>query len=263
MAGDVVGNPGRKACRDIIPRLRQDESLDAVIVNGENVAGGSGLTESTCRELFECGVDVITSGDHAFRKPGAAELFNGNQRILRPANFPALVPGRGSLVWKTASGVRFGVLNLMGRVFMKPLDCPFAIADREIRRLRDEVDIILVDFHAEATAEKKAMGWFLDGRVSALFGTHTHVPTADECILPSSTAYVTDIGMCGAHRSVIGRKIEHAIEMFVTQMPIRLEVASEDIRLTGVMVEIDPSSGRAVSIRRIQECLDHANARMG
>lgn len=253
VAGDVVGNPGREACMKLIPRLRREEKIDFVIVNGENLAGGSGVTESTTRELFQNGVDVITSGDHVFRKKEAEELLARNHRILRPANYPAAVPGSGSTVIAAQNGVKVGVLNLIGRVFLKTVDCPFEVARREVEKLRKETPVIFVDIHAEATSEKVALGWFLDGKVSGIFGTHTHVQTADECILPKGTGYITELGMCGPYRSVIGRDIDAVLHMFLTQMPSKLEVATEDARLSGAIFDIDPSSGKTLAVRRVHE----------
>ena len=257
-AGDVVGNPGRKACTEIIPRLRRDENIDFVIVNGENLAGGSGVTESTTRELFQNGVDVITSGDHIFRKKEAESLLMKDHRILRPANYPAAVPGEGAAIVTAQGGVKVGVLNLIGRVFLKTVDCPFEIARREIEKLRKETSVIFVDIHAEATSEKVALGWFLDGKVSGIFGTHTHIQTADECILPRGTGYITELGMCGPYHSVIGRDIDAVLHMFLTQMPSKLEVATEDTRLSGALFDIDPATGKTVAIRRVHERVGHA-----
>lgn len=256
-AGDVVGNPGREACKEIVPRLRRDEKIDFVIVNGENLAGGSGVTEATTRELFQNGVDVITSGDHVFRKKEAEELLQKNHRILRPANYPAVVPGEGSALI-ACKGVKIGVLNLIGRVFLKTVDCPFEAARREVEKLRRETPIIFVDIHAEATSEKVALGWFLDGKVSAIFGTHTHVQTADERILPKGTGYITELGMCGPYHSVIGREIDAALHMFLTQMPSKLDVATEDARLSGAIFDIDAETGKTIAIRRVHERLTHA-----
>ena len=256
--GDVVGNPGREACMKIIPRLRRDENIDFVIANGENLAGGSGVTESTTRELFQNGVDVITSGDHVFRKKEAEDLLTKNHRILRPANYPARVPGEGSTVVSAANGIKVGVINVIGRVFLKTVDCPFDAAEREIEKIRKQTSIIFVDIHAEATSEKVALGWFLDGKVSGMFGTHTHVQTADERILPKGPAYIPELGMCGPYHSVIGRKIDDALHMFLTQMPSKLEVATEDARLSGAIFEIDADTGKALSLKRIHEKVNHA-----
>ena len=253
VVGDVVGNPGRRACTQIIPRLRQTEKIDFVIANVENLAGGSGITESTTRELFTHGVDAMTSGDHVFKKKEAEALIQNDSRILRPANYPASVPGCGSTVIKTSQGIKVGVLNLLGRVFLKTVDCPFEAAKREVEKMRRETSIIFVDMHAEATSEKVAMGWFLDGKVSAVFGTHTHVQTADERILPRGTGYITEIGMCGPYHSVIGRDIDQVLHMFLTQMPVRLDVAHEDSRLSGALFDIDPETGKTLSVKRVHE----------
>jgi metallophosphoesterase (TIGR00282 family) len=253
MLGDTVGKPGRKACVQLIPKLVQAEGIDFVVVNGENVAGGSSITEETANELFGAGVDVITTGDHIFKKKEATPLLERNARVLRPLNYPRGVPGSGSVIAEARNGVRVAVINVLGRVFLKTLDCPFQTVEREIEKLRRETSVILVDIHAEATSEKVAMGWFLDGRVSAVVGSHTHVQTADETILPRGTAYITELGMCGPYRSVIGRKVENVLHQFITQIPTRLEVASEDPRISGALIEIDDASGRARSIRRVHE----------
>jgi len=251
--GDVVGEPGRRAIKEIVPRLVREEGIDFVIANGENLAGGSGITESTVLDLFTSEVDVMTSGDHIFRKKEGEAVLERNRRVLKPANYPAGTPGLGSTVVKSRKGVPIGVLNLIGRVFLKTVNCPFEIASREIEKLRAETRLIFVDINAEATTEKVALGWYLDGRVSAVFGTHTHVQTADETILPKGTGYITELGMCGPYRSVIGREIEQVLRMFITQMPMRLEVAREDARISGALFEVDPETGRTVSIRRVHE----------
>ncbi len=251
--GDVVGGPGRQACVQIIPRLCKEKEIDFVIANVENLAGGSGITESTTQQLFEAGVDVMTSGDHIFKKKDAEKLMRENPRILRPANYPAQVPGNGSVVVDTKRGIKVGVLNLLGRVFLKTVNCPFEIGKREVEKLRRETPVIFLDMHAEATSEKVAMGWFLDGNVSGIFGTHTHVQTADEHILPHGTGYITELGMCGPYYSVIGREIDQVLHMFTTQMPVRLEVAKEDMRISGVLFDVDPATGKTVNIQRVHE----------
>ncbi|MDD5217651.1 MAG: TIGR00282 family metallophosphoesterase [Candidatus Omnitrophica bacterium] len=251
--GDVVGKPGRKACEFYIRRLKSMEKIDFVIANVENVAGGSGITESSARELFQYGVDVMTSGDHIFKKKEVITILKDNHKILRPANYPAGVPGCGGIVVESMSGIKVGVLNLMGRVFLKPVDCPFEAARRELEGMRKETPVIFVDIHAEATSEKIALGWFLDGRVSAVFGTHTHVQTADEQILPHGTGYITDLGMCGPYRSVIGREVDPVIEHFLTQMPVHMDVATGDVRLAGAIFDIDPETGKTVQVRRVME----------
>lgn len=253
LLGDVVGKPGRDACKSLVPLLRKNEELDLVVANIENLAGGSGINAACVDELFRCGIDVMTNGDHAFRKKEGEEIYRTNRKVIRPLNFPERVAGQGSVVIEEA-GVRVAVLNILGRVFMKPtLDCPFEKARLEVDRLRQEANIILIDFHAEASSEKVAFGWYLDGKVTAVAGTHTHVPTADEQILPKGTAYVTDLGMCGAHHSVIGREVADAIHMFTTQLPTHLRVAEDDPRISGIILEADAETGKAVSIRRIQE----------
>lgn len=249
--GDVVGGPGREALSRELHRLVDRYCVDLVIVNGENAAGGFGLTEEKAKELFALGVDVLTSGNHIWDKRESLPYIRREERIVRPANYPPGTAGKGSVVARTAGGVKIGILNLEGRIFMNNLDCPFRTADREIELLKAEADIIFVDFHAEATSEKVALGWYLDGRVSAVIGTHTHVQTADERILPGGTAYLTDAGMTGSCDSVIGIKKELAIERFVTLMPVRFEVAKKDIRLNGAVIEVDEISGKALTIERI------------
>lgn len=251
--GDVVGEPGRRAIKEIVPRLIREEKIHFVIANGENLAGGSGITESTVDDLFSSGVDVITSGDHVFRKKEGEDLLARSSRILKPANYPVGTPGIGSTIVQSKDGVTVGVLNLIGRVFLKTVNCPFETAEREVKRLRADTPLIFVDMHAEATSEKVALGWFLDGQVSAVFGTHTHIQTADETILPQGTGYLTELGMCGPYQSVIGREIDQVLKMFLTQMPMRLDVARGDPRISGALFEVDRATGRAVSVRRIHE----------
>ena len=251
--GDTVGEPGRRAIQQLLPNLIREDSIDFVIVNGENLAGGSGITEATVSPLFSCGVDVITSGDHVFKKKEGEELLARSTRILKPANYPAGTPGIGSTVVESRSGIRIGVINLIGRVFLKTVNCPFEVALREVKKLRDQTSLIFVDIHAEATSEKVALGWYLDGQVSGIFGTHTHIQTADETILPKGTGYITELGMCGPYRSVIGREIEQVLKMFLTQMPTRLDVAKEDARISGALFEVDAATGKCVSLRRVHE----------
>ncbi len=249
--GDIIGKPGRQALSRELHRLVDRHNVDIVIANGENAAGGFGLTEETARELFKQGVHLLTGGNHIWDKKEQVPLILADPRILRPANYPAGALGNGSAVLTTPGGVKVGVLNLEGRVYMKTLECPFKVADREIERLKQETSIIFVDFHAEATSEKSALGWYLDGRISALIGTHTHVQTADERILTQGTAFLTDAGMTGAFDSVIGMGKEETISRFLTQLPSKFEVAKKDIRLNGVVIGVDEQTGKALTIERI------------
>ncbi len=255
--GDIVGSPGRAAVKAIVPKLRQKEGIGAVIANAENSAGGSGITPRTARDLFQSGCDVLTSGDHVWRRPEVIEVLNKENNVLRPANFPKSTPGRGSVVFKTPEGVGVGVICLLGRVFIDAMvDPPFRVVQEEVKALKGQTPCIIVDMHAEATSEKIAMGWFLDGEVSAVLGTHTHIQTADEHILPKGTAYITDAGMTGPYDSVIGRKKEKIIETFLTGMPTRFELGTENIELHGVIVEIDEKTGKALAIKRVKECFN-------
>lgn len=250
--GDIMGEPGRRAAARVVPRLIAQRQIDAVIANGENVAGGFGVTPELAEELFEIGVSVITTGNHAWDKKEAVGYYSREPRLLRPANYPPGVPGNGSAVIETAGGERLGILQVMGRVYMPTIDCPFQTAKRVVSRLKQETSAIIVDMHAEATSEKMAMGHFLDGEVVAVVGTHTHVQTADEQILPKGTAYITDIGMTGPLHSVIGVKKELAIEKFLTGMPRRFEVASGPSVFCAVLLELDPRLGKAIAFERIR-----------
>ena len=251
--GDIVGSPGREAIKKLLPGLIKGNSLDFVVANAENVAGGSGITLKTAEDLFASGVDVLTSGDHIWKRSEIFELLNTEGRILRPLNFPSTSPGKGSSVFKTKTGKNVGVINVNGRVFMDPLECPFRTSLQAAEELSKETNIIIVDMHAEATSEKVALGWYLDGKVSAVLGTHTHIQTADEKILPKGTAYITDAGMTGPYDSVIGRKVEDVLQRFLTLLPTRFEVAENNIQLHGVLLNIDNKTGRAISIERVQK----------
>ncbi|WP_343203331.1 TIGR00282 family metallophosphoesterase [Limisphaera ngatamarikiensis] len=251
--GDVVGRPGRQAVQALVPRLRSELGLDYVVANGENSAGGAGITSKTAAELFAAGVDVITTGDHVWDQKEAAQLLETEPRVLRPLNYPPGVPGRGSCLVRQEGKPPLAVINAQGRTFMPALENPFLLVPPEVERLRQETPIILVDFHAEATSEKIAFGRLLDGRVSAVIGTHTHVPTADEQIFPGGTAYLTDAGFTGPQESVLGREIAPVLRRFLTQCPQRFEVARNRVMLLGALIEVDPATGRAVSIRRIAE----------
>jgi metallophosphoesterase (TIGR00282 family) len=250
--GDIMGEPGRRVMTRLLHRLVAQHTVDLVIGNGENVAGGFGITLELAHELFEMGLAVITTGNHVWDKKEIVEFIRHEPRLLRPANYPEGVPGSGSIVVETPGGERVGVLQLMGRAYMPALDCPFQVARREVARLKQETRAIIVDMHAEATSEKMAMGHFLDGEVTAVVGTHTHVQTADEQILPKGTAYLTDIGMTGPIHSVIGIKKELAIEKFLTQMPRRFEVAAGPAVFSAALIELDGTVGKAIGIQRIR-----------
>ncbi len=261
--GDIVGEPGRRAVKELLPGLREQHALDFVIANGENSAGGNGITPKIAGEIFSAGVDVITSGDHLWDQKEVLELLANENRFLRPLNYPAGTPGSGSGIFevrnptaKTQGPVLIGVLNAQGRTFMQPpLNNPFSTASDEVKKLRERTKLIFVDFHAEATSEKIAFARFLDGQVSAVVGTHTHVQTADEQIFPGGTAYLSDAGFTGPHDSVLGREIEPVIKRFLTGMPQRFEVAKNRVLLHGVVIEMDEASGRAVKIQRLSEAI--------
>jgi metallophosphoesterase (TIGR00282 family) len=249
--GDIVGRPGRAVVEREVIKLREARGIDLVIANCENAAGGAGITPGIADDLFRAGIDVLTSGNHVWRKREAIELLKLDHRVLRPANYPDGAPGTGSTIVETLSGQKVGVLNVMGRVFMEPLDCPFRTAERELERLRLTTPVIVVDVHAEATSEKIALGWFLDGKVSFIFGTHTHVPTADERILPKGTAFITDVGMTGPYDSVIGRRVDQILERFLLQLPHKSDVAEGNIQLRGALVDVDERTGKARAIERM------------
>lgn len=253
--GDIVGQPGRRAVQSLLPRLREMHGIHFVIANGENSAGGNGITRKTADEIFYAGVDVITSGDHLWDQKEVTELLDGETRFLRPLNYPPGTPGQGSLVLSKDGLLPVGVLNLQGRSFMAPLENPFLMAREEVARLRQHTQIVFVDFHAEATSEKIALARMLDGSISALVGTHTHVQTADEQVFPGGTAYLTDAGFTGPHESVLGREIEPVIQRFLTSVPQRFEVARERVMLNGALIEVDEATGRALKIQRIAEAL--------
>ncbi|MFH1457683.1 MAG: TIGR00282 family metallophosphoesterase [Candidatus Omnitrophota bacterium] len=253
--GDIVGSPGREAIARSLAELKKEYKLQFIIANAENAAGGSGITLKVADELFGHGIDCLTSGDHIWKKRDIFGLINQEERILRPLNFPFGAPGKGASLFKTKEGLSVGVINVCGRVFMEPLECPFRTSRQAVEELSKQTSVIVVDVHAEATSEKIALGWYLDGKVSAVLGTHTHIQTADERILPQGTAYVTDVGMTGPYDSVIGRRIEDVLERFVTSIPTRLEVASDNIQLHAVVLDIDENTGKARSIERIQKKL--------
>ena len=250
--GDIVGRPGRDLLRRHLKALAASLAVDLVIANGENAAGGNGITRDNAKEIFGAGVDVITTGNHVWDKREALEFIGSEPRLIRPANYPDGTPGLGSYVAVSATGVKVGVVNVMGRVFLHAIDDPFRAADREIARVKDAgAQVVFVDMHAETTSEKVALGWYLDGQVAAVVGTHTHVQTADERILPGGTACLTDVGMTGPHDGVIGMDKTAVIARFVTGLPGRFEPATGDVRLHGVTITTDPSTGRATAIERV------------
>jgi metallophosphoesterase (TIGR00282 family) len=251
--GDVMGEPGLRAVRTQVPRLRQHYTLDLVVANAENVAGGNGVTKETAEALFGAGVDVLTNGNHAWDKREALEYIRTEPRLLRPYNYPDGTPGEGWFVATTASGDKIGVLNLMGSTFMEPkLACAFRAADHALQRKPQDLKLVFVDMHAETTSEKMALAWYLDGRVGAVIGTHTHVPTADERILPKGTGFLTDVGMSGCYDSVIGLKVEQSLERFVNKLPARFEVAQGEGTLCAVLLDLDEASGRCRQIERVR-----------
>lgn len=251
--GDIVGKPGRRIVEDRLPDYREEKKIDFVIANAENAAGGSGVTPQIADELFRNGINVLTAGDHIWKRKEIYDYLETSSRLIRPANYPEGTIGRGATVVNAGGGKKVGVINLLGRVFMEAVDCPFVRVKKEIDKVRKETPIVIVDMHAEATSEKVSMGWYLDGLVSAVLGTHTHIQTADEKILPKGTAYITDCGMTGPYDSVIGRKKEQIILRFVSQMPTRFEMADGGVEMHGVIVEVEDSTGKAVSIKRVQE----------
>ena len=254
--GDIVGRPGRDLVRRGLPAIVEHHAIDFVIANAENAAAGFGITREIGDQLLESSIDVLTSGNHIWDKKEALDYIGTEARLLRPANYPAGVPGNGSYLGRTRDGVSVGVINVMGRVFMASIDDPFAVVLREIEALRARTRIIFIDFHAEATSEKIAMGWHLDGKVTAVVGTHTHVQTADERILPKGTAYLTDVGMTGPHDSVVGVEIEAALGRFLTGLPARFETATANPRLHAVVIEADEHTGLAIDIERLSLGLD-------
>jgi metallophosphoesterase (TIGR00282 family) len=250
---DIVGQPGRRAVKELVPKLREQHGLSLVVANGENAAGGSGITVKTAEEIFSGGVDIITTGDHLWDQKEVVSLLQRESRLLRPLNYPPGTPGQGSTIAQIPNGPTVGILNLQGRTFMLPIENPFHAALAEVERLRRTTKLILVDFHAEATSEKVALARLLDGRVTAVIGTHTHVQTADEQIFPGGTAFLCDAGFTGPHESVIGREIEPIISRFMSNIPQKFEVATGRVLLQGAVVEMDERTGRAVGITRISQ----------
>ena len=253
--GDIVGEPGRRAVKTLLPSLRRQHDIDVVIANGENSAGGSGITPKTATEIYDAGVDVITTGDHLWDQKEVTALLQNEPRFLRPLNYPRGTVGQGSRLFQPENRPPFAVMNLQGRTFMPDLDNPFAVVQPALAELRRQTRVIFIDFHAEATSEKIAFARMLDGQVSAVVGTHTHVQTADEQIFPGGTAFLSDAGFTGPHESVLGREIEPVVRRFVTNTPQRFEVAAGRVLLQGALIDVDDDSGKARSIRRISESL--------
>lgn len=254
--GDVVGKPGRRAIEAFLPALKEEYSLDLVLVNAENAAGGSGLTSRIAKNLFNMGCDVLSLGDHVWDQKELEEYLKDSEKVVRPANFPEDIPGKGWCIVETSSGKKVGIINILGRVFMRySLNCPFRTVAKIVAEIKKETNIIVVDMHAEATSEKVAMGHFVDGTVSAVVGTHTHIQTADETVLPKGTAYITDLGMVGPYDSVIGQDKEKIIERFLKCMPIKFQVAEKDVKLCGVVIDVDDKTGLANNVVRIQRDL--------
>lgn len=250
--GDIVGKPGVEIVTRAIPGYRRQETIDLVIVNGENAESGSGITPSIHKRLIQAGVDCITLGDHIYRKKDIIPTLENKSNIVKPANFPADAPGKTWTVVESETGKKVAVFSAMGRVYMRPVDCPFTAVDKVLEEIPDDVVIRFCDFHAEATSDKQLMGRHLDGRVSAVCGTHTHVPTADEQIFPGGTAYITDVGMTGPHESILGRKIERVLPATITFRPLPFDVAKGDVQISGVVIEVDPKTGKSSKIQRIK-----------
>jgi 2',3'-cyclic-nucleotide 2'-phosphodiesterase len=253
--GDIIGRPGRRIIKTFLQELIHSELIDMVIANGENSAGGFGINREVCQELLVAGVDVITMGNHTWDNKEIYQLFERERRLIRPANYPGGTPGEGYYIAETQKGVRVGVLNILGQVFLDPLACPFHTANECIVDIKKKTNIIIIDFHAEATSEKTALGWYLDGQVTAVLGTHTHITTADERILPKGTGYITDVGMTGPSNSILGINPDIVIKKFLTHLPARFEVASGPIELNAVILDID-DAGTTTSIRRIRRTID-------
>ncbi len=254
--GDVVGEPGRKSLSQLLPAIKEEFKIELTVVNAENAAGGAGITPRIAEEIFRFGCDVLTLGDHVWDRHELIEYLQEKDTIIRPANFPEGTPGKGFCLFECPSGKRIGVLNIIGRVFMRyNVDCPFRTLQKIVEQIKKDTKMIIVDFHAEATSEKIALGLFIDGQVSAVLGTHTHVQTADEKILPKGTAYITDLGMTGPHDSVIGQDKEKIIQRFLTSMPVRFEVAKDNTWLHGAVIDVDEQTGLARNIIRLQRRL--------
>lgn len=254
--GDIYGNSGKKAVKEIVPQLREELKIDFCIANGENSAAGSGITYIIANELYKAGVDCITMGNHTWSKKEILNFIDSENRIVRPANYPANVPGRGYTILKNSKGMELAVLNLMGRVYMDSIECPFLTADRVIQEIKAKTKVVFVDMHAEATSEKIALAWYLDGRICCLAGTHTHVPTADERILPFGTALISDVGMTGPYDGVIGVEKDLIIERFINRMPQKFEAAKGKVQFNSIFLVVDEKTGKCLKIERISKVLE-------
>jgi len=253
--GDIVGNAGRKAAKQMIAVLKKEKSFDFCIANSENAAGGSGITYLVAQELYKSGIDAITMGNHTWAKKEILNFIDSDSKIVRPANYPSTLPGKGSIIIEGEKG-KIGVLSIMGRVYMDSIDCPFKAAEREIEYLKKHVKVVIVDVHAEATSEKCALAWYLDGRVSCVLGTHTHVQTADERILPCGTGFITDVGMTGPYEGILGVEKEIIINRFINHMPEKFQLAQGKTQFNAVLVEVDETNGKTLSIERIIKVLE-------
>ncbi len=256
--GDVVGSPGRRVIREVIPKIKSEKKHDFCIANAENAAGGSGLTYSTVKEIFLSGVDVITTGNHVWSKREVLNFIDSEQSVLRPVNYPSELPGKGSVIKQAGKTgcTQIGILNVMGRIYMDNIDCPFRTASREIENLRSFTNIIIVDMHAEATSEKNALAWYLDGKVSCVIGTHTHIQTADERILPMGTGYITDAGMTGPYDGILGVDKDIILNKFLNHMPVKFEVAKGKTQFNGLLVDINESTGRTIRLERLSYVME-------
>ncbi len=259
LIGDIVGKPGRSIVKELIPSYIEENKIELVIANGENAAQGTGITENLFKELVATGIDVVTTGDHTWRRREILNVLQNDRRILRPQNYSPEAVGRGYRVFETRRGIRVGVVTVLGRIFMEPVDCPFRTAEAAVQELKAETPVCFLEIHAEATSEKVAMGWKFAGQVSCVFGTHTHVTTADERVIPGGTAYITDLGMTGPHDSVIGRDKENVIYKFRTNMHAPFHVATGDVRLSGAKVRVDVTTGKALAIERVRLTQDGAS----
>jgi metallophosphoesterase (TIGR00282 family) len=251
--GDIVGKPGREILRQQLANIQEKFHIDFTVANGENAAGGAGINKKIFDEISNYGVDVVTMGNHVWDKKEITQFIDHEPNLVRPANYPPETPGRGSYVIKIKNNTKIGIINLSGRVFLPPLDCPFRTADAIVKEMRKETPIIIIDFHGEATSEKMAFGWFMDGRVSAVIGTHTHIQTADDRILPQGTGYITDVGMTGPRDSVLGVDKDLVIQKFMTALPVRFDVAAGNTQINAVLLKVEENTGKCVHIERIQK----------